>query len=496
MPLKDRRISADAMEKYGVTVNSNENGDILDHYYPYLNQQGEKVAVKIREVPKSFKVTGDFANTQLFGQHLIPKDGKFITLVEGELDALAVYDMMGYPAVSVKDAGSALKDIKRNYEYFNSFDSIVICFDNDEAKIAPDGTKFYPGQEAAMKVAQLFPRKAKIVKLTEYKDASDYLKNGKGDDFKRAWWGAERYRPEGIVTFDKEWYDYVMEDQVHESVPYPWDGLNNLTYGLRTSEMITFTGGSGMGKTQVLREIVHAVHQGTDRNIGMMMFEETKRDTMRGLMSVQASTPLHLPDHEVDEETKKQAFDTLADGRIHIFDHFGSNDIDTIINHITWMAKVLDCKYIILDHISIIVSDQRHGDERRALDEISTKLKCLTVDLDICLIMVSHLRRSSGTPHEEGGRTSLADLRGTAGIGQLSNMVIGLERNGQSDDPLERRKTTLRVLKNRFCGYVGPACQLLFDEETHRLTEMVMPDELDAVDLDEFTVIEEESNDE
>jgi twinkle protein len=160
------------------------------------------------------------------------------------------------------------------------------------------------------------------------------------------------------------------------------------------------------------------------------------------------------------------------------------------------MAKVLDCKYIILDHISIIVSDQRHGDERRALDEISTKLKCLTVDLDICLIMVSHLRRSSGTPHEEGGRTSLADLRGTAGIGQLSNMVIGLERNGQSDDPLERRKTTLRVLKNRFCGYVGPACQLLFDEETHRLTEMVMPDELDAVDLDEFTVIEEESNDE
>jgi len=38
--------------------------------------------------------------------------------------------------------------------------------------------------------------------------------------------------------------------------------------------------------------------------------------------------------------------------------------------------------------------------------------------------MVSHLKRPGGTAHEEGGITSLSQLRGSAGIGQLSDMVI------------------------------------------------------------------------
>ena len=58
---------------------------------------------------------------------------------------------------------------------------------------------------------------------------------------------------------------------------------------------------------------------------------------------------------------------------------------------------------------------------------------------------------------------------GSAGIAQLSDMVIGLERNQQ--DAEERNKTQLRVLKNRFSGQTGIACQLDFDIETGLLTE-------------------------
>ena len=35
------------------------------------------------------------------------------------------------------------------------------------------------------------------------------------------------------------------------------------------------------------------------------------------------------------------------------------------------MAKALDCKFIVLDHISMIVSSQEFGDEK-SLDEVMT----------------------------------------------------------------------------------------------------------------------------
>ena len=112
------------------------------------------------------------------------------------------------------------------------------------------------------------------------------------------------------------------------------------------------------------------------------------------------------------------------------------------------MAKACDCQYIILDHLSIVVSSQENGDERKAIDEIMTKLRTLVAETGITLFLVSHLRRSSGTAHEDGGRISLQDLRGSQSIAQLSDIVIGMERDQQNQDEDIRNTTTVRILKN------------------------------------------------
>jgi twinkle protein len=145
--------------------------------------------------------------------------------------------------------------------------------------------------------------------------------------------------------------------------------------------------------------------------------------------------------------------------------------VDQVVARVRFMAKALDCKVIVLDHISILVSAGQHGDERRALDEIMTKLRTLTQDTGIVLFAVSHLKRPEGKGHEEGAATSLSQLRGSAAIAQLSDFVIGLERNGQAENPIERNTTSVRVLKNRFSGITGPAGHLLYDNATGRLSE-------------------------
>jgi twinkle protein len=82
------------------------------------------------------------------------------------------------------------------------------------------------------------------------------------------------------------------------------------------------------------------------------------------------------------------------------------------------------------------------------------------------------LKRNEGRGHEEGASTSLAQLRGSGAIAQLSDIVIGLERNGQAEDVIERNTTTIRVLKNRFSGYTGNAGALLYNGSTGRMLEI------------------------
>ena len=74
--------------------------------------------------------------------------------------------------------------------------------------------------------------------------------------------------------------------------------------------------------------------------------------------------------------------------------------------------------------------------------------------------------------HENGIEVSLSHLRGSQSIAQLSDCVIALERNQQSDDIEESNTTKMRVLKSRYTGDVGLASHLLYDRETGRLREV------------------------
>jgi twinkle protein len=249
--------------------------------------------------------------------------------------------------------------------------------------------------------------------------------------------------------------------------------MNQLTYGIRAGELITVTAGSGLGKSQFLREIVYHILKNSNDNIGLMFLEESVKKTAKSLMSLSASKPLHLPDCEATEDELRNAFDdTLGTDRLFFFDHFGSTAVDNIINRVRFMAKALSCKYIFLDHVSIVVSSQDNGDERKALDEIMTRLRMIVQETGVSLFAVSHLKRPDSKGHEEGAATSLSQLRGSGSIGQLSDIVLGLERNGQAEDPAERHTTRVRVLKNRFSGLTGPACSLYYNRDTGRMTEL------------------------
>ena len=195
--------------------------------------------------------------------------------------------------------------------------------------------------------------------------------------------------------------------------------------------------------------------------MGILELEANNKRTALGLMSAALGKPYHIGEH--DKEELESAFaDTLAKWNVFLFDGFGSFDPDVIYNRIEYLASGLECRIIFLDHLSILLSGL-DGDERRMIDSTMTRLRSLVERTGITLFLVSHLRRSNSdsNSHEEGGRVSLGQLRGSHSISQISDTVIALERDQQSED--SNNTSTLRVLKNRYSGEVGVATRLTYD---------------------------------
>jgi twinkle protein len=278
-----------------------------------------------------------------------------------------------------------------------------------------------------------------------------------------------------------------MNRPVVKSLPFPehWQKMNHMGYGLRLGELDVWTSGSGMGKTQFFRELKLHVLDTTDACVADIALEEPLEDTVESLCALRMNKRIHLPDVEYTDEELRAAWETTAGtGRYFMYDAFGSMEQDALIDKIRYFATALDCKYIFLDHLSIVVSGYASdGNERTVIDEIMTALKSLTVELGVWIGVIVHLRKvdggSRGKSFETGLVPTLDDLRGSGSLKQLANSVYAVSRNQQAETDIEKHTSRLHVLKCRFSGRTGPADWLRFNEETGRMEEGCDPTESD-----------------
>jgi len=454
--------SAERLNKRKISEKTNQfyqiyrDGDTLR--FPYHDEAGILKGVKIKQKRKDFRYEGVSTNT-LFAQHRFPNTGKRIVITEGELDAASCYEAMpGWPMVSLPHgAASAKKDIQKVIPLLQGYEEICLFFDGDDA-----------GRKAAEEAAGILPPgKVTIARLEGFKDASEALQADDAEAIRKAIWDAKSFRPDGIVD-GKTLLTIVTTPQAPHDHEYPFKGLNEKLHGIRYGELTTFCAGSGSGKTSIMRHIAADLLD-KDEHVGILELEASNRRTALGLMSTAVGKNLHIGEHEQSE--LESAFrSTIANWNLYLFDGFGSFEPDLIYNRIEYMATGLECRVIFLDHLSILLSGL-DGDERRMIDSTMTRLRSLVERTGIALFLVSHLRRSGNdrTSHEEGGRISLSSLRGSHSIAQISDQVVALEVDQQADS--ERKLTTVRILKNRYSGEVGRACELSYDLNTCRFIE-------------------------
>ena len=451
-----------------------KNGEHVANMY---NKDGKVVAQKMRYKDKTFSWKGKVKDTLPFGMNQWRSGGKRMTITEGEIDAMSIAEALGgkYPVISLSNgAQSAKKDLKKHMEYLNTFDEIVLWFDNDE-----------PGRKAVQEVSSLFPPgKVYIVDTGDFKDANEILvKSGKSGVL-HYYYETKKYTPSGIVNANEGGFEALMADTTSDEVySTPFTGLE-----ISKGAITTFVSGSGMGKSTIVREIGHHCLTTHGLTVGHVALEENNSVSKRAYLGIELNESIvskkkwHMFKEKPENVEKiKKAYDkVIGTDRLYLYNHFGSLDSDSLLNKLRYLAVGAGCDVIILDHISIVVSglEDMGDNERRVIDVLMTKLRSLVEETGVGMVLVSHLKRLPGAKgHEDGEKTSLSHLRGSGSIAQLSDKVIGLEGNQQDEEHSNDR--IIRCLKDREEGErVGILGHATYNAEIGRLLASDEPSEM------------------
>ena len=466
--IQDRRISMDTAKRYGVTVENGEDGSISKHHYPYHNQEGNKVVgTKVRNVAtKDFYATGDLGSAGLFGQQSFAAGGKYITITEGEIDAMAAYEMNGgFPAVSIRSgANSAVKDVKASLEYLETFDKVVICFDSDEA-----------GIKAAADVLPLFsPRKAKVCTLP-LKDAGDMLKANRVREYTKCWWDAKAYKPEGVVSLgDPDVWDKFLKRGTEEVTPLPasFGSLNAMMNGGIAAGEVTVIGAlTSIGKTTMVYNLVHGMYVESAKKIGCVFLEADVGETVEKLLSVYMGTNIaDVPNEDRDYNLYHEKYDEMANSdKLHILDHQGALEADELFAKMQYLVKGLDCDIIILDPLQAAVTSNENG----TIDAFMDKCLKLAKNTGVSIIIVSHMRKPHAKDAHDVGEY---DLKGSGSINQIAFNTILLSRDKMTDDDYARNCTQVQLVKCRRTGRTGVAGWLFYENHSSRLVATQAPE--------------------
>ena len=462
-PLSSRKITKKIVDHFDVKMETSPDGKPVAHYYPYT-KDGQVVAYKKRTLPKDFSVIGSFKHVELFGQSVVA-GGKTLVITEGELDTLSVaqayQDHYGkiYPVVSIPSA-SMVNCILDNRDFVRKFKEVVLMLDQDEA-----------GKEAAEKAAKIIGAdKVKIAKFN-YKDPSDLYKADGKDGIMQAIWNAQVYCPAGVVMGDEVWEQFKKRQNV-KSVPYPscLEGLNEKLGGIRQGEITLFTSGTGSGKSTVIKEIILDLLENSEDKIGLVSLEESVGDTAEKFYSMQLGRPLHGHPPVTDEELREAHDKVFGSNRLILLDHQGSVSDASLIDKIEYLA-LMGCKYLVLDHITIAVSEGNEGlTGNEAVDKMMSDLLKIVKKHDVWLGLISHLRKAAGgKSFEEGHLASIDDIKGSGSIKQISFDIVAFARNLIAEQEEERNTIKLRVLKSRFTGRTGDAGTALYNPSNSRL---------------------------
>lgn len=453
-----------------------ETGEPNAQYVP-CTIEGKLVGYRVRVFPKDFghSVGKVGKEVDLVGQFKFQKSNKTVVIVGGEIDLLSAYQMLSDstlesnsrkgtdyepPAVVCSTLGEsgAFKQVQAQYDWFDQFQRVIICLDNDEAGI--EGTEKI--------VAVLPPGKAYVMKL-QFKDPNEYLTAGKQRDFVQAYWNAKPYMPAGVKTAEDA-FDGLAEElnRARITLPAYMHKLQAMMGGgLRQGRMGNVIADTSVGKTTHVRRMVYHWIFNSPVTPTIVSLEDTAAQYILDLISVhmQENFSWIRTEQEIMEwvETEEGqrirhelCFKEDGSPRFYIIDE-RSGSIKDIEEQMQLMYRKHGSKLFVIDVLTDLL---RGSNAEKAEDHMNVQKNFLKEGATI--INVHHTRKPSTDKEGKMRRVNEYDVLGTGSFVQSAAYNIVLHRDKLAEDAIVRNTTEVELPKCRG-GKTGGAGSWYYD---------------------------------
>ena len=503
----ERGISKATCERYGVRAGlSEKDGSTPEYFYfPSYNQKGKVVGYMRQDLSKDKSEKGHWTavgsvsiGNKLFGQDVaesVSRKKNNLVITEGQWDCLSVYQALVDNVKGTQYEGlepfvvsiplgtaNAVEAILHNETLIKAHDALTIFFDDDYCTPAEAKKGIVKGHEAREAVAgALIDSKIPLFTIYpdgSFKDASDYLQAGKSQELAQlVQFGKRPFSAEKIVKAADISFEDLIAPQpkgvVVDCFPILMEKLN----GFRTKELTMLLATSNVGKSTVCSILAHAFMK-AGHKLGMIFLEEGNKETFQRLVAAELKVNYlqfkRNPLSVASEEQIREVYNSITENnRLALLNHFGSMAISSLMHKIKHMHLVEGCKYIMLDHISAVISGLDIDNERKQLDIVLTELAAFCAANDVHILVVSHINRTNAgqfmPPKGKEGEPFWVNVtkesaRGSAALEQFSWNILALEPEVMPD--FSRGRVRLKVLKTRFGDSLGIADVFRLDPVT------------------------------
>lgn len=470
-----RGIADSTYSKFGVRhAFSEDTGEVIEQYYP-CTQDGQLVGYKVREVPKNFYSKGRTgADCELFMQFRFNRGGKYVVITEGEVDALSAYEMLSdynknkgwdfeTAVVSPTTGANSHKQIAGQYKFFDSFDNIIISYDNDKA-----------GQNATDQLLKVLPKgKVKIMPM-RFKDANEYLDQNASSSFVSDFYNAKKQVPVGVLA-SSNLYERIMGQSAVSKIPFPpfMQKLNELFVGgMPLGHIVNIAADTGIGKTTLVNELIYYWIFNSPHTVGIVSMEldagqygevllSRHLERKIALIESQEEKIAYLSTPRVVEKAKELTIKEDGDSRFYLLDN-RDGTIEEIQDTVEELVSACGAKVIVLDPLQDILDGLSNEDQADFMKWAKGFIK----SHGVTFIFINHMRK---TPAGQNGADSEQNIMGSSTIIKSASANILLKRDKMSESAITRNSTEITVTKNRVCGLTGSAGSIYYDNATHTL---------------------------
>ena len=456
-------------------------GDLIEQYYP-CTQDGQITGYKSRLVPKDFRSLGRTgADCQLFGQFKFNRAGKYVLLVEGELDVLSSYQMLKQynssrgsdfetAVVSSTTGANSKKQIAAQYKFFDGFDQIILCYDNDKA-----------GKAATEDVIKVLPKgKVKVMAMT-FKDPNEYLVGNQQKKFIQDFYDAKKPVPVGVIGSNTISASMRVEFNVPK-IPLPpfMHRLQTMMAGgVPLGRILNLGSASGTGKSTIIDEIIYFMIFNSPHKVGVVTLESTTGQYGNKLLSRHLGRKIELMTNEaalqylsrpdIQEKERELFNDEDGEPRFYLVDDRDGEvaDIQAAIEN---LVVACNCRVIVLDPIHDIVSSLPLDEQVNFMNWQKSMIK----SHHCTFYNVAHTRKTGGGQKAGSAGADLheEDMMGSSDLYKSAACNLMFSRNKESEDDIERNTTTMKATKIRWTGKTGLAGKYYYDIESHTMHDL------------------------